>query len=298
MMHILTILLPALASAADTVDYPDAVPDICYSAGMGAAFSSPFTGNAKDGTFVLQSDSASSTDPACAATSRRFYGDVFRLSSRSGIYEGNGATIGGVTYKPGDPILNRLHQNALIHSSLQDMYGKFVRNRVMASREEWQDNRGFMVMYAGKGLSGGTYAFAVKSAATGSVNQISAGMHLDNYATTLSWHLTDPALATRRLSTVLLGQEGRFVLRRFENNAYQKTFYVEPNNASVGINSYKPMAALDVNGFMKLKKLAALPACTTAADAILALNKGGELCVCKSGTGWLQATNGKVQCAL
>jgi hypothetical protein len=298
MIRLIAILLPTLAPAADTVDYPDAAPDICYSAGMGANYNSLFTTNAKDGNLLLHSDSYASVDPACSATPRRFYGDVFRLSTRSGFYEGNAATIGGVVYKTGDPIQNRLHQNALLHSSLQDMYGKFVRNRVMASREEWQDNRGFMVMYAGRELSGGTYAFAVKSAAAGSMNQISAGMHLDDYATTLSWHLTDPALPTRRLSTVLLGQEGRFLLRRFENNAYQRTFYVEPNTASVGINSPKPAAALDVNGFMKLKKLATLPACTASADAVLALNKAGELCVCKSGTGWLQATNGKVQCAL
>lgn len=56
-------------------------------------------------------------------------------------------------------------------------------------------------------------------------------------------------------------------------------------------------AALDVNGYMRLKKYSAEPvACDATSDRSITLASSYTTCVCKSGTGWVKTSDGLTAC--
>ena len=71
------------------------------------------------------------------------------------------------------------------------------------------------------------------------------------------------------------------------------------NSGNVGIGTTSPVAALDINGAMKLAKNSLPPiACTSTADGAIALTSWHSMCVCKgSVSNWVQAADGLTSCS-
>ena len=68
------------------------------------------------------------------------------------------------------------------------------------------------------------------------------------------------------------------------------------NNGNVGIGTTSPVATLDVNGFIKMKKNSAAPAtCDATTDGSIAMTATRTLCVCDS-TSWKQLTSPASAC--
>jgi hypothetical protein len=66
---------------------------------------------------------------------------------------------------------------------------------------------------------------------------------------------------------------------------------------NVGIGTTSPGATLDVNGAVRVKKYSSEPfACSVTTDAAVATTSAYILCICKSGTGWVQASDGSTTC--
>lgn len=70
-------------------------------------------------------------------------------------------------------------------------------------------------------------------------------------------------------------------------------------DGNVGIGTTSPVAALDINGAMKLAKNSLPPfACTSTADGAIALTSWHSMCVCKgSVSNWVQAADGLTSCS-
>jgi hypothetical protein len=92
------------------------------------------------------------------------------------------------------------------------------------------------------------------------------------------------------------GTISNFASNGIDDNASATAMTID-SSGSVGIGTTSPGATLDVNGVVRVKKHNTEPfACTATTDAALATTSGYTMCICKSGTGWVQVDDGSTTC--
>ena len=70
------------------------------------------------------------------------------------------------------------------------------------------------------------------------------------------------------------------------------------SGGNVGVGTTNPVAALDINGAMRLKRNSQVPfTCNSAADGALAMNGNYQLCSCNGASGtWVRGSDGSTAC--